>query len=505
MSDIRIKFNGPEERYSEVAITGQQQVWLRGQSSFVTGANASLLLATGKFTQPSSGEVGTAQDPITGLDVLDAGSRAVFVNSFGVSPTKFSMIGDSRTADLWSGGGKSSRNFFNWACAYYKQAPILVGNYGASGKRSDEYLTNGNFETALADGSGVLIFGYPAVNDIGTAFTGYTDAFGNVVTLANAASVIVGNLARYWRKAVDAGKKVVVLTEPGSTVQVASQVAVMHEINALIKKAALDVPGVILFDPCPIIWDPVGSATLLTKRTGYSGDGTHAQQMEARAVGKNFATNVLPLLLPKIDTAPAHLSDTVANGTRQLFRNPLFNTLSGGTTGSNITVTSGTVPAVVAVSGSVGGAGLAVVITSASNVDGFGKDVTFAFTATAAVTARIDLQATLADWNLTDTFESTLEVDIAAGSTATGVFFETGVLTDSATKTNSLYDLYSGASGPMSAEAETGVVYRTRRGGVSVNSSTKTAVQGRLSVVFGAGTTACTVTLRRPGITRHPE
>ena len=48
MSDIRIKFNGPEERYSEVAITGQQQVWLRGQSSFVTGANASLLLATGK-------------------------------------------------------------------------------------------------------------------------------------------------------------------------------------------------------------------------------------------------------------------------------------------------------------------------------------------------------------------------------------------------------------------------------------------------------------------------
>ena len=180
--------------------------------------------------------VGSRKDPTTGLDVLDEGSRAVFVNSFGVSPTKFSMIGDSRTADLWSGGGKSSRNFFNWACAYYKQAPILVGNYGASGKRSDEYLTNGNFETALADGSGVLIFGYPAVNDIGTAFTGYTDAFGNVVTLANAASVIVGNLARYWRKAVDAGKKVVVLTEPGSTVQVASQVAVMHEINALIKK-----------------------------------------------------------------------------------------------------------------------------------------------------------------------------------------------------------------------------------------------------------------------------
>ena len=81
MSDIRIKFNGPEERYSEVAVTGQQQVWLRGQSSFVTGANAALLLATGKFTQPSSGEVGTAQDPLTGLDVLDAGSKGVLAAS----------------------------------------------------------------------------------------------------------------------------------------------------------------------------------------------------------------------------------------------------------------------------------------------------------------------------------------------------------------------------------------------------------------------------------------
>ena len=50
MSDsVAVRYIGAEERFSEVAITGQQQVWSRGQSSQVSHANADLLLATGLF------------------------------------------------------------------------------------------------------------------------------------------------------------------------------------------------------------------------------------------------------------------------------------------------------------------------------------------------------------------------------------------------------------------------------------------------------------------------
>lgn len=429
---------------------------------------------------------------------FDAGNgaapQAAVRSAFG-----FSMIGDSRTADLIVGNGTNSRNWFNQACAYYKQTPILIGAYGVASKRSDEYLTNGNFETALADASQFLIFGYPAVNDIGAAFVGYTDTFGRAVTLGNVASLAVDNIITYAKRAVAYGKRVIILTEPGSTTHVASQVTQVHEFNRLLKVRVAEVPGAILYDPCPLLWNPTSSATLIAFRTGYSGDGTHAQQTAARAVGIDFATNVLPAILPKIDTAPANISDTVASGTNQLFRNPLFNTLTGGTTGGNITLTSGTVPANVTISGSAA-ATLAVTITSAANAQGFGNDVTFAFTWASTVNARIDLTTTVGDWNLTDQFESRIEIDVASGSTAVGVHSETVVQTNAGT--NDLWGLYSANSGPMSTAGDAGLVLRTRKGGVVAGSVTKTAVQQRIQVT-GSGAGACTITLRRPGIYRY--
>jgi len=441
----------------------------------------------------------TAETNSSGQTVLDDASRAAINLSAQPNAFGFSMIGDSRTDDLFVGTGTNSRNWFNQACAYYKQTPVLVGEYGVASKRSDEYLTNGNFELALADSAQFLIFGYPAVNDIGAAFAGYTDTFGRAITLANVASMVADNIITYAKRAVAYGKKVIILTEPGSTTHVATQVAQVHEFNRILKTRVAEVPGAILYDPCPILWNPTSSSTLIGFRTNYSGDGTHAQQIAARAVGLDFATNVLPAVLPKVDTAPASTSDTVANGTNQLFRNPLFSTLTGGVTGGNITLSSGTVPANVTISGSAA-ATLAVTITSASNAQGFGNDVTFAFTWASTVNARIDLTTTVGDWNLTDQFESRIEMDIAAGSTAVGVHTETLVQTNAGT--NDLWGLYSANSGPMSTAGDTGLVFRTRKGGVVAGSVTKTAVQQRIQVT-GTGAGACTITLRRPGIYRY--
>ncbi len=429
---------------------------------------------------------------------LDDASRAALANSQPKNAFGFSMIGDSRTADLLLGQGKNSRNWFNWACAYYKQAPRLIGAYGASSKRTDEFLTNGNFDLALADAAQFLVFGFPAVNDIGQSTPGYTDTFGRSVTVANVAALAVDNIIVYAKRAVAYGKKVIALTEPGSTSLDVTRVAAVHEFNRLLKTRIAEVPGAVLYDPCPLLWNATSSTTLISFKTNYSGDGTHAQQIAARAVGSDFAANVLPTIIPKIDTAPANINDTVANGTGQLLRNPLLNTLTGGTTGSNITLSSGTVPANTAIASTV--AGLSVAITSAANAQGFGNDVTYAFTASGAVTGNIDLQANNADWSLADLFEGRLEMDIASGSTAVGVYPELYVQTNAGT--NEFYDLYSGASGPMSTAAETGLVYRTPRGGVVAGSITKSAVQIRIRVVFtGAG--SCTITIRRPGIYRY--
>lgn len=431
---------------------------------------------------------------------LDDASLAAVNLSAPTNAFGFSMIGDSRTADLTLGNGLNSRNWFNWACAYYKQTPILIGNYGSSSKRSDEYLTNGNFETAMNDGAQWLIFGFPAVNDISQANIVYTDTFGRAVNLTNVASYASDNIITYAKRAASAGKRVIVLTEPGATTLNATQVAAVHEFNRLIKSRITEVPGAILYDPCPVLWNPTASATLIAFKTNYTGDGTHAQQAAARAVGIDFATNVLPAILPKVDTAPANTSDTVANSTNQLFRNPLFNTLTGGTAGGNFTLTSGNIPANVTVSGSAAG-GLAATVTSAANASGFGNDITFAFSCTSAVSARIDLTTTVGDWNLTDLFEGRIEIDLApGGSNVNGVYAEMYIQTDAGTADR--WANYAGASGPMVTTGDTGLVLRTRRGGVLAGSTSKTAVQLRVWVNFSASGSQ-TITLRRPGVYRY--
>ena len=439
-------------------------------------------------------------DTATGKVVLDDASKAAVYLSTPANAFGFSMIGDSRTSDVYTGSGTNSRNWFNWASAYYKQTPILVGRYGVSGNRTDQYLTNGNFESALNDGAQWLIFGFPAVNDIAQANAGYTDTFGRAVNLTNVAAYASDNIITYAKRAVAGGKRVIVLTEPGATTLNATQVAAVHEFNRLLKSRITEVPGGILYDPCPILWNPTASATFIGFKTNYTGDGTHNQQQGGRAVGIDFAMNVLPAILPKIDSAPANLSDSIANGTNQLYRNPLFGTLTGGTNGGNFSLTSGNIPANMTISGTAAGL-LSLAITSAANANGFGNDVTFAFTSTGVVSGRIDLDLNNADWNLTDYLEGRIEVDVAAGgSGVAGVYAEMFISTNLGTL--DYWTMQASAAGPMATSGDTGIVLRTPRGLPFIGSTTKNSAKLRVWVAFsGAGSQ--TVTLRRPGVYRY--
>jgi hypothetical protein len=418
--------------------------------------------------------------------------------------TDLSVIGDSRTADYSTTNGTSGRSWLAWAQAYYKQSFRVIANYGASGKRSDEYLTNGNFEKALADGSGWLIFGFPVINDLAQSLAGYVDTSGVSITEANVVDNAIARLVTKIKLARAAGKRVIALLEPGGSNLVASQVANVHEFNRKYRDALKAVPGVYVVNFNPLIWNTTSSATLIAFKTNYTGDGTHAQQMMGQALGKWFATNFLPSVMPASDLAVANISDVITNGAAQIYTNPLLTTLTGGTS-SNITVTSGTVPASVVVSGSAAGL-LSVVITSGANANGYGNDVTFAFTATNPVTARIDFTLPNANnWEVTDYLEAGLEYDVAS-SCAASIYADTILNSNigASNVQNDAYMLQTLNSGPPSGLADTGVVLRTPRVTWQAGSTSKGFLQTRMNLVFAsAGTTTCTVTVRRPFMYRY--
>ncbi len=83
MADIRLKYIGSLERYSELPVTGKQQVWLRNSSSAVPSADAVSLLATGLFEQCQTGLLTARQDLVTGAGVgeADAASAAALAAS----------------------------------------------------------------------------------------------------------------------------------------------------------------------------------------------------------------------------------------------------------------------------------------------------------------------------------------------------------------------------------------------------------------------------------------
>jgi hypothetical protein len=54
---IDIQYNGTQDRWSELPITGKQSVWFRGQQDIRNDSEAGLLLATGLFTRVSDGAV----------------------------------------------------------------------------------------------------------------------------------------------------------------------------------------------------------------------------------------------------------------------------------------------------------------------------------------------------------------------------------------------------------------------------------------------------------------
>ena len=151
------------------------------------------------------------------LQAQQAGVLSQAAQPTGLAPKSFSIIGDSRAANLYVSVGVpttlSSYQWFNWANDINGHNMLLIANYGISGYRSDQFL-NSNLQAALADSAETLIFNSPAVNDIGQCTTPYTNVNGVAVSCSNVASVAAGNVKAAAAQAVAAGKRVILVKAP---------------------------------------------------------------------------------------------------------------------------------------------------------------------------------------------------------------------------------------------------------------------------------------------------
>jgi hypothetical protein len=419
----------------------------------------------------------------------------------------FDFIGDSRSEALHSaagglGHGLASNHWFTWLRAQnlgkYKLGLVL----GISGKTTDQYI-NTNLSQALASKSGWLVFDKPCVNDLSAqANSGvfpYTDTNGTTITQTNVGTQAALKVIAAAEKARAVGKKILITAEPGSTgLTQASTLGQAFIVSDLLKAYADATPGVYFYDPRPVIYAPTSSAIAVAFKSGYSSDGTHAFP----AMSFAEAAAVKTLLDPHVtggDYGPAHIADVNATYTRQMWPNPLFNTLTGGT---RTTIGgTGSVPSGLTISGA---ASSTCNITSAANANGFGNDVTFTLTSTGADTFRMVFAPpsnTL--WTLSSYLDFSVDMDVAAGAsnaTVPMLLHTVGAQVNSVNTSFNVYDLCAPAATwlcPTSAYSARLHAGPTQALTVMPGAASQWFIQPNIYVTF-AGAGSLTFTLRRP-------
>ncbi|OLP56681.1 hypothetical protein BJF92_11375 [Rhizobium rhizosphaerae] len=373
------------------------------------------------------------------------------------------IMGDSRAAQAGVAVfapparhiGLSNLYWLNWANVLTGQRMSINRLFASSGKRTDEYINL--FKSArVASDAGWAIWNYPLVNNLAQAEAGYTHAVtGATITTANVAAVAFADLQAEWESDLAAGKRLILLTEPGATNLSAASVQALHDFNLRLKCWAEGKPGVYLFDFCALLWAATQSGSLIRFKPGVlqPSDPTHYSALGAYTVGKAFA-DFLRSNLPARDRAIAGVHEARPANPRQIVANPFFITTSGGATGANMTVSSGTVPGNTAISAT---AACSVAISNADadsgNIYG-GKAITYALTAGAAATvARIAADSPPTSyWSVSDILETGVEIDVAANAGGAHVYSTLEINTDKGSKNAwSMYGLTSQGAGPTEA------------------------------------------------------
>jgi hypothetical protein len=202
-----------------------------------------------------------------------------------------------------------------------------------------------------------------------------------------------------------------------------STLAALYEFNSYERAFVAANPGrVYLWSANSALWNPTGSATAISFKSGVLIDGsTHYNNLGGYLAGQAFNTFFQGIgVIPASDISISNIDSLYTSNPRSLINNPLFQTAAGGAN-TTCTLSSGTVPnswTEVCGSGST-----TVTITQANDVNGYGKAVTFAVTTTGADTFNFQNNSPFAAaWNVTDWLQAEATISVASGSSNCSVY-----------------------------------------------------------------------------------
>lgn len=437
------------------------------------------------------------------------------VIGFRSSQTTIISFGDSRDQAMYTSpqnGFKNSQHWFNWLNDMLGQPMRCVGNFGISGKRTDETLTASILAQAAAIQSDVALFDFMAVNDLAqSSATPFINLDGISVTHLNVASVAAAKVISAAKTMLSAGKIVWIQAEPGSQSLNAQQIRQLFEYNQRIADFAKTTSGVRFLDHTDVVWAASAVGTIAFK-SGYVSDGpspgTHHSSLFAYAVAKKYKPIFQSWGIYSTPLFPRSLSNINANNPLALFENPMFAVASGGTapTASTIAVTGvggGTAalntPRNCKWAGPAGSTANLVSVVA----DGYGGNILtydVAYSSAGLVELTFDAPAPGASF-FDDIIQGGVSVDVAAGSVNACVESQTHL--NSGMGTFNGYDLFSSIGGAGPTEAYSLTLGNQPSGFLpGTTAGNKGYVQVRAGIRFFSGGGSMRISFRDPFLQR---
>ncbi|RYX78960.1 SGNH/GDSL hydrolase family protein [bacterium] len=227
-------------------------------------------------------------------------------------PNTVALLGDSITMQNSTVDGYKANGYFIWANALLGQRFNFIGQFGASGKTTNDLITEGHVANAANSPASWVI-----------------ELSGTNSLAASSAQQIADQRRSIWRTLTAAGKRVVVCTitprdNPGDGQTTWDKV---REANRIIISYASSEPGVVLCDWYSTLVNPTTGKVNLVNLY----DGVHPNSVGASKMGR-FLADTLDSIIPKGNSVFA----PDAYDPRSLMPNPfMLGDTSGGATSTN--------------------------------------------------------------------------------------------------------------------------------------------------------------------------
>lgn len=296
----RVKYIGTAERFFEIGITGQQDVWLRGESGDVSDQNAALLVASGQFEY--IGKAACANGVVLLGDSITAN------NTQNTSSNKFTY----------------DKGYFTWLNKLSGQRFNILNNAGVAGERTDQMVPR--LSSTVGAYNPGMVFVMAGTNDV----------------VISSYSTIVANLQTIYEYVLGINARCLAITIPPNSTYTTAQRALIQKVNRWIAGYCRTTAGMIFGDVYSALIDPTSATAAPLASAMY--DGTHPSNYGAYLMGKALNAQLAGVLPPSSILPMSSVADNYGfdSSNPNILDTGLFQG-SGGTagTGASGTVATG--------------------------------------------------------------------------------------------------------------------------------------------------------------------